>query len=63
MALPSDRLEIIAERFDDFAIGACQCRLTKEIVGEGCGRSLEVCAVMGPIASRTACLSLYFASP
>ncbi len=54
MALPSDRLEIIAERFDDFAIGVCQCRLTKEIIGESCGRSLEVCAVMGPIAKIVA---------
>lgn len=50
MALPSDRLEVILERFDDFAIGVCQCRLSRTLAGEGCGRMLETCTVMGPVA-------------
>jgi NAD-dependent dihydropyrimidine dehydrogenase PreA subunit len=50
MALPSDRLEEIMERFDDFAVGVCQCRLSRQMVGEGCGRMLETCTVMGDFA-------------
>ena len=50
MALPSDRLEAVLERFDTFAIGVCQCRLSKQLVGEGCGGMLETCTVMGPIS-------------
>lgn len=47
MALPSDRLEEILERYDDFAVGVCQCRLSKQLVGDGCGKMLETCTVMG----------------
>lgn len=50
MALPSERLEAIMERYDDFAIGVCQCRLSKRLVGEGCGKMLETCTVMGSFA-------------
>lgn len=54
MALPSDRLEVILERWDDFSIGVCQCRLSRQVVGEGCGRMLETCTVMGPLAPKLA---------
>lgn len=47
MALPSDRLEVILDRYDDFAVGICQCRLVKENIGEGCGKMLETCTVVG----------------
>ena len=47
MALPSDHLEEILERYDDFAIGVCQCRLSKQLAGEGCGRMLEACTIVG----------------
>jgi electron transport complex protein RnfB len=47
MAFPSDRLELILDRYEHFAVGVCQCRLSKQLVGEGCGRSLEVCTAMG----------------
>jgi H+/Na+-translocating ferredoxin:NAD+ oxidoreductase subunit B len=50
MALPSDRLEVVMERFDEFAIGVCQCRLSKKLTGDGCGRMLETCTVMGPVS-------------
>lgn len=50
MALPSDRLEEILERYDNFAVGVCQCRLTKNMSGEGCGRMLETCTAVGPWA-------------
>jgi len=49
-AWPSDRLESILERYKDFAIGVCQCRLSKQLTGEGCGRMLETCTVMGSVA-------------
>ncbi len=54
MAMPSERLEAIMDDYDDFAVGVCQCRLTKTLLGEGCGRPLEVCMVMGSFASRLA---------
>lgn len=52
MALPSERLEVILDDYDDFAVGVCQCRLTKNLLGEGCGRPLEVCMVMGDFVPR-----------
>jgi len=47
MALPSDRLESILDRYEHFAVGVCQCRLSKQLVGEGCVKPLEVCTAMG----------------
>ena len=47
MALPSDRLEVVLERFDTFGVGHCQCRMSQQIVGQGCGKPLEVCTAMG----------------
>ncbi len=47
MALPSDKLEVILDRYDTFGLGHCQCRMSTDPVGEGCGRPLEVCTVMG----------------
>jgi H+/Na+-translocating ferredoxin:NAD+ oxidoreductase subunit B len=51
MALPSDRLEYIMERHKDFAVGVCQCRLSKQLVGDGCDRMLETCTFMGDFAT------------
>jgi electron transport complex protein RnfB len=50
MALPSDRLEEILDPYKVFAVGLCQCRMTQEIVGRGCGRSLENCVGFGDAA-------------
>lgn len=50
MALPSDRLGEILDRYNDFAVGVCQCRLAKRLTDGGCGRTLEVCTVMGTLA-------------
>ena len=33
MAIPSDRLEVVLERYDAFGIGQCQCRMTAASVG------------------------------
>ncbi len=52
MALPSDRLEIILDRYDTFGIGECQCRTTAEALGKGCGRPRDNCTVMGEWAER-----------
>ena len=52
MALPSDRLEVILDRFDCFGVGHCQCRTSLEILGQGCGKPLEVCTVMGEWAEK-----------
>jgi Pyruvate/2-oxoacid:ferredoxin oxidoreductase delta subunit len=52
MALPSDRLEVVLDRFRSFGVGRCQCRLSKGIVRQGCGKPLEVCTAMGQWAER-----------
>jgi ferredoxin len=50
MALPSDRLEEVLDHYKVFALGLCQCRMTEEIVGRGCDRSLENCVAFGDAA-------------
>jgi Pyruvate/2-oxoacid:ferredoxin oxidoreductase delta subunit len=52
MALPSDRLEVVLDRFDKFGVGQCQCRLAMQALGRGCGKPLTNCAVMGEWAER-----------
>ena len=47
MALPSDRMGEILDRFKLFAIGQCQCRTAMELVGKGCGRPKGNCLVVG----------------
>lgn len=47
MALPTDRLEDVLERFEWFGVGQCQCRLAAQSEGHGCGKPLGNCAVMG----------------
>ncbi len=51
-ALPSDRLEVVLERFETFGVGHCPCRMSTPPLGEGCGRPLEVCTAMGEWAER-----------
>ena len=51
-ALPSDKLEIVLDRFDTFGVGYCQCRMSTPPIGVGCGRPIEVCTVMGPWANQ-----------
>jgi Pyruvate/2-oxoacid:ferredoxin oxidoreductase delta subunit len=52
MALPSDRLEAYLDRHDTFAVGQCQCRLTEEVVGRGCGKPMETCVGWGDVADH-----------
>jgi len=47
MALPSDRLEVVLDRYETFGVGQCQCRMTMHETGRGCGRPLGNCMVMG----------------
>ena len=49
-ALPSDRLEDILDHYDKFSIATCQCRSSKKLLGEDCGRMIEVCTAFGDIA-------------
>ena len=51
-ALPSDKLGEIFDHYKNFAVGLCQCRMGREIVGQSCGRPMENCVTMGPIAKR-----------
>lgn len=50
MALPSDRLEVVLDRFKTFGVGHCQCRMSQQLLGRGCGKPLENCTVMGEFA-------------
>jgi Pyruvate/2-oxoacid:ferredoxin oxidoreductase delta subunit len=52
MALPSDKLEAILDRYDAFAVGNCQCRMTMQIKGQGCGKPIQNCTVMGQWAEQ-----------
>lgn len=47
MALPTDQLEVVLDRFELFGVGQCQCRLTARTQGHGCDKPLGNCAVMG----------------
>ncbi|MBN1382592.1 MAG: 4Fe-4S binding protein [Deltaproteobacteria bacterium] len=47
MALPGDKFEMILDRYKAFGVGICQCRLTEDINGRGCGREKLNCAIMG----------------
>jgi hypothetical protein len=50
MAWPSERLEEIFDRYDQFAIGQCQCRVATRLAGEGCDKPTDNCVVFGPLA-------------
>ena len=52
MALPSDKMEVILDRYDTFAIGNCQCRMTMQIKGQGCGKPVRNCTVIGQWAEQ-----------
>ena len=52
MALPSDRLEVILDRFEVFGVGQCQCRMTMQVAGHGCGKPVGNCTVMGQFAEQ-----------
>ena len=51
-ALPSDKLEIVLDQFDTFAVGQCQCRMAMQVVGHGCGKPIGNCLSMGEAAKR-----------
>lgn len=51
VAWPSDKLEAVLDRYDIFAVGLCQCRMTERAVGRDCGRPMENCTVFGTMAS------------
>ena len=46
MALPSDRLEVLLDRYQTFGVGQCQCRMAMKVLGQGCGKPLSNCTVM-----------------
>jgi formate hydrogenlyase subunit 6/NADH:ubiquinone oxidoreductase subunit I len=52
MALPSDHMEAVLDRFKIFGIGQCQCRTTMAVLGQGCGKPLGNCTVMGDWAAQ-----------
>lgn len=49
-ALPSDQLEVVLDRYQTFAIGQCQCRTARAVVGKGCGKPIGNCCVIGEFA-------------
>jgi len=53
MALPSDKLEMVLDQFEVFAVGQCQCRLAMQALGQGCDKPLGNCMTMGEWATRS----------
>ncbi len=47
LALPSDQFEQIIDSYNSFAVGHCQCRMSAEIVGKGCGKPTLNCSALG----------------
>jgi formate hydrogenlyase subunit 6/NADH:ubiquinone oxidoreductase subunit I len=52
MALPSERLEIILDHFKVFGAGQCQCRISSQVAGQGCGKAVGNCISMGEAAVK-----------
>jgi len=52
MALPSDRLDVVLDRYTVFGVGQCQCRMTMQVAGHGCGKPIGNCTVMGEFAAQ-----------
>jgi H+/Na+-translocating ferredoxin:NAD+ oxidoreductase subunit B len=50
MALPSDRLEEVFERYQVFGVGICQCRSARAMIGSSCSKELETCISYGSLA-------------
>jgi Pyruvate/2-oxoacid:ferredoxin oxidoreductase delta subunit len=50
VAWPSDKLAEILDRYDIFAVGLCQCRMTEKFVERECGRPMENCTTFGMAA-------------
>lgn len=46
-AYPASRLEEVLDRYDDFAVGHCQCRLAMELTDKGCKKPTENCVAIG----------------
>jgi len=46
-ALSAGHFAEVADRFRTFAVGQCQCRMTMNTLGHGCGRPLGNCTIMG----------------
>jgi Pyruvate/2-oxoacid:ferredoxin oxidoreductase delta subunit len=53
MALPSDKLEAVMDEWSVFAVGNCQCRTAMVVVGQGCGKPLGNCMIMGEWAEQS----------
>ncbi len=52
MALPSDHLGSVLDRYSVFGVGQCQCRMTMQVAGRGCGKPVGNCTVMGDFAAQ-----------
>jgi Pyruvate/2-oxoacid:ferredoxin oxidoreductase delta subunit len=52
MALPYDKLEMVMERFDKFGVTNCQCRMSAQVLGDGCGKPLMNCMLMGEFVEK-----------
>jgi Pyruvate/2-oxoacid:ferredoxin oxidoreductase delta subunit len=49
-ALPSDKMEVVIDRFSSFAVTNCQCRMARRVVDKGCDKPLRNCLSMGTTA-------------
>lgn len=51
-ALPSDKMELVIDRYSSFAVSNCQCRMARRVVGKGCDKPLRNCLSMGKAAEE-----------
>ncbi len=49
--MPSDSIREVIDRFDAWSLANyCACRRQREMIGDGCGKPLDVCMQFGPAA-------------
>jgi len=53
LALPTDKLAEVMDRYKVFAVANCQCRMAMQVLGQGCGKPIFNCMTMGLWAERS----------
>jgi Pyruvate/2-oxoacid:ferredoxin oxidoreductase delta subunit len=48
--MPFDYFSEIVDRYTDFAVTLCQCRMVEHLADRGCGRPMENCTALGRAA-------------
>jgi NAD-dependent dihydropyrimidine dehydrogenase PreA subunit len=49
--MPYEQAETLVRAHDRFAVAPCVCRREKQMAGKGCGKTVELCLMMGEFAA------------